>query len=124
MKILAVSDTESKRFFEHYRPGALDSFDLLDDIENNLGIATCPVNWPVGSGKAFKGIYDRNSRGIVTYSDTMKGTKEGKETIVDISDRDAVLKVTGEEALQGMYHAPHTDLYVHKQDGQGRAGQL
>ena len=78
---------------------ALDSFDLLDDIENNLGIATCPVNWPVGSGKAFKGIYDRNSHGIVTYSDTMKGTKEGKETIVDISDRDAVLQVTGEDAL-------------------------
>ena len=29
---------------------AMDTFELLDDIENELGIATCPVNWPIGSG--------------------------------------------------------------------------
>ena len=38
---------------------ALDTFDLLDDIEKNLGIDTCPMNWPIGSGKAFKGVFDR-----------------------------------------------------------------
>ena len=38
---------------------ARDTFELLDDIEKELGIATCPVNWPIGSGKAFKGVYDR-----------------------------------------------------------------
>lgn len=30
---------------------ANDTFDLLDEIEKELGIATCPVNWPIGSGK-------------------------------------------------------------------------
>ena len=39
---------------------AMDTFELLDDIEKELGIATCPVNWPIGSGKAFRGVYDRN----------------------------------------------------------------
>ncbi len=34
---------------------ANDTFDLLDDIEKELGIATCPMNWPIGSGKSFKG---------------------------------------------------------------------
>ena len=29
---------------------AMDTFELLDDIENELGIATCPINWPIGSG--------------------------------------------------------------------------
>ena len=33
---------------------AKDTFDLLDEIEKELGIATCPVNWPIGSGKEFK----------------------------------------------------------------------
>ena len=28
---------------------------LLDDIEKELGIATCPINWPIGSGKEFQG---------------------------------------------------------------------
>ena len=38
---------------------ANDTFDLLDEIEKELGIATCPINWPIGSGKGFKGVYDR-----------------------------------------------------------------
>ena len=41
---------------------AKNSFDLLEDIENVLGIHTYPVNWPIGSGKEFKGVYDRNSK--------------------------------------------------------------
>ena len=56
---------------------ARDTFDLLDDIEKNLGIDTCPVNWPIGSGKGFKGVYERETGEVITYSDTQKGTKEG-----------------------------------------------
>ena len=33
---------------------ANDTFDLLDEIEKELGIATCPINWPIGSGKKFQ----------------------------------------------------------------------
>ena len=36
-------------------------FDLLDEIENVLGIHTCPMNWPIGSGKEFKGVYERKT---------------------------------------------------------------
>ena len=57
---------------------ARDTFDLLDDIENELGIATCPVNWPIGSGKEFKGVYDRNTEEIELFSDTKKGTTQGQ----------------------------------------------
>ena len=65
---------------------ANDTFDLLDEIEKELGIATCPINWPIGSGKEFKGIYDRNSKSVLTFSDTMKGTKEGVENEIPIED--------------------------------------
>ena len=44
-----------------------DSFELLDDIETVLGIRTCPVNWPIGSGKEFKGIYDRKAKTVRTF---------------------------------------------------------
>ena len=57
---------------------ARDTFDLVDEIEKELGIETCPVNWPIGSGKEFKGVYDRASSSVVLFSDTLKGTKEGK----------------------------------------------
>ncbi len=36
-----------------------DPFELLEDIENNLGIRSYPMNWPIGSGKHFKGVYNR-----------------------------------------------------------------
>ena len=48
---------------------AMDTFELLDDIEKELGIATCPINWPIGSGKEFKGVYDRAGGKIHVFSD-------------------------------------------------------
>lgn len=65
---------------------ANDTFDLLDEIEKELGIATCPINWPIGSGKNFKGVYDRNTRKVKTFEDTLKGTREGTEREIDIDD--------------------------------------
>ena len=58
---------------------ANDTFDLLDDIEKELGIATCPMNWPIGSGKSFKGVYDREKRCVITYASTEEQVIE-KET--------------------------------------------
>ncbi|MBO4396776.1 MAG: GTP-binding protein [Eubacterium sp.] len=46
---------------------AMDPFELIDQIEDVLGIHTCPMNWPVGSGKSFKGVYDRDSHEILRY---------------------------------------------------------
>lgn len=63
-----------------------DTFDLLDEIEKELGIATCPVNWPIGSGKKFRGVYDRDKKKVLTFSDTQKGTKEGMEEEIDVKD--------------------------------------
>lgn len=65
---------------------ANDTFDLLDEIEKELGIATCPINWPIGSGKNFKGVYDRNTKKVMTFTDTLKGTKEGVQKNIDIDD--------------------------------------
>ena len=46
---------------------AMDPFELIDQIENVLGIHTCPINWPIGSGKSFKGVYERESQTILRY---------------------------------------------------------
>ena len=77
---------------------ANDTFELLDEIEKELGIATCPVNWPIGSGKRFKGVYDRKRKCVITYSDTEKGTKEGETLEVSLDDRAHLDSVIGEEA--------------------------
>ncbi len=79
-KVCAMSHIPIFTFINKMDRDAMDTFELLDDIESTLGIATCPVNWPIGSGKDFRGIYDRKSREVIQYSDTQKGTKEGTET--------------------------------------------
>ncbi|MBQ7766970.1 MAG: peptide chain release factor 3 [Lachnospiraceae bacterium] len=78
---------------------ANDTFDLLDEVEKELGIATCPVNWPIGSGKAFKGVYDREAREVVIFSDTEKGTKEGHTERISVDEKDKLLAYIGEEAF-------------------------
>ncbi len=66
---------------------AKDSFELLDDIETVLGIQTCPINWPIGSGKRFKGIYDRESKQVSMFqSVSTGGSKSAKETDYDVND--------------------------------------
>jgi len=77
---------------------ANDTFDLLDDIEKELGIATCPVNWPIGSGKEFQGVYDREKHCVISYSDTEKGTKEGVATEIPIEDEVQLRKLIGDAA--------------------------
>ena len=64
---------------------ARDPFDLLDEIENELGIKTYPVNWPIGSGKEFKGVYDREKRRIISF-EANNGTREVAATEADLSD--------------------------------------
>ncbi len=78
---------------------ARDTFELLDDIEKELGIATCPVNWPIGCGKAFQGVYDREKRCILTYEDTQKGTKEGESREIPIGEEGQAVSAVGQEAL-------------------------
>ena len=78
---------------------AMDTFELLDDIEKELGIATCPINWPIGSGKEFKGGYDRESQKIHVFSDTEKGTKEGEDLVLSMDEADGVLLEGQKEKL-------------------------
>lgn len=82
---------------------ANDTFELLDDIEKELGIATCPINWPIGSGKSFKGVYDRNTKNVITFSDTEKGTKEGHAEVIDVNDEGKLIEYIGEEQKQTLF---------------------
>lgn len=65
---------------------ANDPFELLDEIEKVLGIATCPVNWPIGSGKEFKGVYDRHENYVSKFTAAMNGQKEVATQDIPVDD--------------------------------------
>ena len=97
-KVCAMRKIPIFTFMNKLDRDARDPFELLDDIENELGIPTCPMNWPIGSGKEFKGVYDRAREMVVIYSDTQKGTKEGHAEEIPLSDKDALLSTLGQGA--------------------------
>ena len=65
---------------------AKNTYELLDEIEEVLGISTCPINWPISSGKNFKGIYDRYTKKITRFYSS-KTTGKGLSSIeVELGD--------------------------------------
>ncbi len=89
---------------------ARDTFELLDEIETVLGIRTCPVNWPIGSGKGFQGIYTRETQTISRFTAANNGMKEvdtvqakiGDPALDELIGREAHQKLTDEiELLDG-----------------------
>lgn len=79
---------------------ARDTFELLDDIEQELGIATCPINWPIGSGKNFKGVYDRANKEVELFSDTHKGTTQGEVRKVKFNDPEMAWLIEDSQRVQ------------------------
>ena len=65
---------------------ARDPFALTDEIEELLGIRTCPVNWPIGCGKNFKGVYDRNKKQVTAFHAAHAGMEEVESETWDLED--------------------------------------
>ena len=60
---------------------AKDPFDLLDELERELGIETYAMNWPIGSGKDFQGVYDREHSQLLFFSGVSGKNRAGKQAI-------------------------------------------
>ena len=51
---------------------ARDPLSLLDELERVLGIAAYPINWPLGNGPEFRGVFDRQGN-LVHFFDRVPG---------------------------------------------------
>ena len=79
---------------------ARSPFDLLDEIETVLGIKTYPMNWPIGSGKEFKGVFDRQRSRIIAFT-ANNGQHEVDATEVDLAD-ESLKGMLGERLYQNL----------------------
>ena len=52
-----------------------DPLELCEEVERELGIDTYAMNWPIGCGKEFQGVYDREKQRILFFSGETKGKK-------------------------------------------------
>ncbi len=62
-----------------------DPLELCEEVERELGIDTYAVNWPIGSGREFRGVYDREKRRILFFTGEGHG-KKAASTEVELED--------------------------------------
>ncbi|MCI5081134.1 MAG: GTP-binding protein, partial [Saprospiraceae bacterium] len=76
-----------------------DGFDLLDEIEEKLGLNVRPMSWPVGMGQRFQGVYSMYEQKLVLFRPHSK--QEGEDTI-EITDLDTpqLDELVGEAAAE------------------------
>ncbi len=67
------------------RPGR-EPIDLLDQIEQELGLQTYAVNWPIGMGDRFQGVYDRHKEQIHLFERSAHGSREAVDTVIELGD--------------------------------------
>jgi len=46
-------------------------YELLEEIEQTLGMTAVPFNWPIGEGSGFQGLYDLQESQILFFQRTL-----------------------------------------------------
>ncbi len=73
-------------FINKFDREARDPYELLSDIEEVLGIRTCPINWPIGCGRSFKGIFERGRDTVELFKAAQGGAREVQSEVYGLSD--------------------------------------
>src|SRR4051812_49041222 len=60
--------------------------DLLDELERVLGIQAFPLNWPLGDGPEFRGVFDRQTKEVHLFERTPHGSYRAPVQIGGIED--------------------------------------
>jgi peptide chain release factor 3 len=60
--------------------------ELMDEIERTLGLQTYPLNWPIGDGPDFRGVYDRTTRTVHLFERTQHGAKPAPVQMTGLDD--------------------------------------
>lgn len=75
-----------------------DPFELMEEIENVLGIGTCPMMWPIGSGRNFRGVFDRAHRRVIAFEGDGRANAAKKVAEVEAELGDSALdELIGQE---------------------------
>ena len=103
-KVCAMRGIPIFTFINKLDREARDPFDLLDELEREFGIGTYPMNWPIGCGQKFKGVYDRIKRQILSFDDAHRGRELIHGIECDITDTEKLDELIGERMREKFKH--------------------
>ena len=87
-KVCVMRDIPIFTFINKMDRDSRDPYDLLEEIERELGIGAYPMNWPIGSGVDFKGVYDREDGRVLRFvpEESGAGRREVEEQDYALDD--------------------------------------
>ncbi|MAA85727.1 MAG: peptide chain release factor 3 [Halieaceae bacterium] len=92
MNVCRLRDTPIMTFVNKLDRDIRDPIDLVDEVEEVLGIAGAPINWPIGMGRDFRGVYN-------LYTDTLHRYQPGDGATLVEED---LVKGLASEAAQAL----------------------
>ncbi len=87
--------------------------DLLHELENVLGIRSCPMSWPIGMGDRFRGIYDRQSAEVLAFQTEGEANVKGRlqpRRVTSLDDPDFLRLLGGPRSDEDEARELHTQL--------------
>ncbi|MDX2077331.1 MAG: peptide chain release factor 3 [bacterium] len=63
-----------------------DPLELLDEIEQVLSLKVAPMNWPIGSGSGFQGVYDLQNHQVLLFERTVRGKFRAPVKVTNLYD--------------------------------------
>ena len=97
MDVCRLRDTPILSFVNKMDRDIRDPIELLDEIEEVLSIQGAPINWPIGMGKEFKGVYN-------LYTDVIHVFKQGQSNVVADDIQIKGLDSDDAKELLGVYY--------------------
>ncbi len=87
VKVCRMRNTPIIVFINKLDREGKDGFDLLDDLEQKLGLKVCPLSWPIGMGQRFQGVYNMYEKNLNLFRPHSKqATSDEVMSIADLSD--------------------------------------
>ena len=66
-------------FINKWDRPSLDPLELMDQIEDAIGVQTTPITWPVGPGGEFEGVINRKTDQFIRFTRTSRGATAAPE---------------------------------------------
>ena len=104
--VCSIRETPIFTFINKMDRETRDPYELLEEIESELGIKSYPMNWPIGCGMNFKGIYDRENEEIILFQGGKHGQQQVEMTRIPLSDEEASRNAIGD----GFYEKLQEDI--------------
>ena len=120
MDVCRLRDTPIFTFVNKLDRDIRDPIEVLDEIETVLNIKCAPINWPLGMGKEFKGVYNLYEDKVYVYQHG-QGSQVHDEVIIDGLDSPKTAELLGSytqdfideiELVRGASHEFDRDAYL------------